>query len=400
MTTASSPILEENDRPYEPKSASRSVPAGLRRAVEEMLALADIRIDGDRPWDLRVHHGDLYRRVLAQGSLGLGESYMDGWWDCEALDQWSFKIFHSRLDQRARPNLGTLWAVLRSRFLNLQNLRRAKPAGAMPYRFGDDLFEAMLDPRMAYSCGYWAEAETLDQAQEAKLDLVCRKIGLEPGQRVLDIGCGWGSFALFAAERYGAEVVGITVSPDQAKLARQRAAEAELPVEIRLQDYRELPTGETFDHIVSIGMFEHVGFKNYRAFFELARRHLSDDGLFLLHTIGRNHSVTTLDPWVDKYVFPNCMLPSAQQIAEALEGVFVIEDWHNFSADYDRTLMAWWHNFDTAWADLEATYGERFYRMWRFYLQGCAGRFRARRNQLYQLVLSKHGVLGGWQAVR
>lgn len=398
MTTTRSPILEEYDRPYETSATRPQTPDGLRRTVEELLALADIRIDGDRPWDLRVLHPDLYRRVLAQGSLGLGESHMDGWWDCEALDEWSFRIFHSRLDQRARPNLGTLWAVLRSRLLNLQSLRRAKPAGAMPYRFGDDLFEAMLDPRMAYSCGYWAEAETLDAAQEAKLDLVCRKIGLEPGQRVLDIGCGWGSFAIFAAERYGAEVVGITVSPDQAELARQRAAG--LPVEIRLQDYRELAPDETFDHIVSIGMFEHVGFKNYRTFFEQTRRHLRDDGLFLLHTIGRNHSVTTLDPWVDKYVFPNCMLPSARQIAGALEGVFVTEDWHNFSADYDRTLMAWWHNFDTAWADLEAAYGERFYRMWRFYLQGCAGRFRARRNQLWQLVLSKHGMLGGWRSVR
>ena len=392
------PATGESLDPAVAPPTTRRAPDSLRRTVESMLALADIQVDGDRPWDLRVHHPDLYRRVLAQGSLGLGESYMDGWWDCDALDEWSFKIFHSRLDQQARPNLGTLWAVLRSRVLNLQNLRRAKPAGALPYHFGDDLFAAMLDPRMTYSCGYWAEADDLATAQEAKLELVCRKIGLEPGQRVLDIGCGWGSFAIWAAERHGAEVVGVTVSTDQAAIAREQSAD--LPVEIRLQDYREIPEDETFDHIVSIGMFEHVGFKNYRHFFEHARKHLRDDGLMLLHTIGRNHSVTTLDPWVDKYVFPNCMLPSARQIAGALEGVFVTEDWHNFSADYDRTLMAWWDNFDQAWPDLEATYGERFYRMWRFYLQGCAGRFRARRNQLWQLVLSKHGVLGGYRSPR
>lgn len=249
---------------------------------------------------------------------------------------------------------------------------------------------------MVYTCGYWKNAKDLDEAQEAKLDLVCRKIGLASGQRVLDIGCGWGSFAKFAAENYGAQVVGITVSKEQVRLAQERCAG--WPVEIRLQDYRAMR--ETFDRVISLGMFEHVGYKNYRTYFEVARRCLKEDGLFLLHTIGGNVSAKSTDPWIDKYIFPNSMIPSAAQIAKAAEGLFVMEDWHNFGADYDKTLLAWYQNVESHWLELSTRYDERFHRMWRYYLLSCAGSFRVRVNQLWQIVYSKQGVQGGYTAIR
>jgi len=309
-----------------------------------------------------------------------------------------------------KPNAPTLFALLHSRLLNRQKKSRAVRSGGLPYRFGDDLFAAMLDPRMCYSCAYFGnessqgDRDDLAKAQEQKLDLICRKVGLEAGESVLDIGCGWGSFAGFAAERYGARVLGVNVSQDQLALGRKKTAHLD-GVDLRFMDYRELARSNEverpFEHVVSIGMFEHVGVKNYRDFFQVAAECLADDGLFLLHTIGRNHSVTTLEPWIDKYVFPNCQLPSAKQIAAAVEGIFVIEDWHNFGDHYATTLEHWWRNFDAAWPDLRGErYDDRFYRMWRFYLLGCVGRFRARRNQLWHLVLSKRGVRGGYASVR
>ena len=213
---------------------------------------------------------------------------------------------------------------------------------------------------------------------------------------VLDIGCGWGEALALAAQRLGISAVGVTISNEQADHAR--AICAGLPVEIRVQDYRDVD--ERFDRVFSIGMFEHVGMKNYGTYFDVARRCTVDDGLFLLHTIGSNVSSNHTDPWIAKYIFPNSMIPSARQIADALEGKFVIEDWHNFGADYDRTLMAWRANFDAAWPMLQGRYDERFRRLWRYYLAMSAAAFRARRNQLWQLVLSPHGVRGGYDAPR
>lgn len=254
----------------------------------------------------------------------------------------------------------------------------------------------MLDKRLTYTCGYWKDAATLDEAQEAKLDLVCRKIGLKSGQHVLDIGCGWGSFAKFAAEKYGARVTGVTVSEEQVKLARELCAG--LPVEIRLQDYRDV--NEQFDHVISLGMFEHVGYKNYSTFFDIVRRCLKDEGMFLLHTIGANKSGRSTDQWIAKYIFPNSMLPSVKQIAAAAEGKFVMEDWHNFSAYYDNTLMAWNANVEAHWETLKDQYSDQFHRMWRYYLLSCAGSFRVRHSQLWQIIFSKKGVPGGYLSVR
>jgi cyclopropane-fatty-acyl-phospholipid synthase len=366
-----------------------------QRAMVELLARAGVVIDGSAPWDIQVHDPRMFRRVLAQGSLGAGESYMDGWWDCARLDEMMRRVFEARVDVEL-PSLRQVLAGLTARFLNPQAPRRAFKVGEYHYDIGDDLYLRMLDRRMIYSCGYWRVAQDLDAAQEAKLDLVCRKLGFERGMRVLDIGCGWGGAAQFAAERYGVEVTGVTVSHNQAETARERCRG--LPVRILLEDYRSLD-GQ-YDRIFSLGMFEHVGVRNYRAYFDKVRSLLNDDGLFLLHTIGCNASVSANDPWVERYIFPNSMLPSMAQITHALEGLWVMEDWHSFGVDYDRTLMAWHDNFELAWHEISAKYGERFRRMWRFWLLGSAASFRARRNQLWQIVLSPHGVNGGYREVR
>lgn len=362
--------------------------------AQALLAQADIRIGGTRPWDIRRMSAQVPQRALAQGSIGLGEAYMDGEWEANQLDAFFAQLLRAGVDRRIRP-WRLAWHALRARLLNLQTLRRARQVGEVHYDLGNEFYAAMLDQRMVYTCGYWRDADNLDAAQEAKLDLVCRKLDLQPGQRVLDIGCGWGSFARYAAERYGVHVTGVTISREQLELGRERCAG--LPVDLRLQDYREIT--ETFDHIVSLGMFEHVGRKNHHAYLEVAHRCLKEDGLFLLHTIGKNRTDSAPDPWVDKYIFPNGDLPSLQQIGAAAEGLFLVEDLHNFGADYDRTLMAWHENFERAWPAFRERYGARFRRMWRYYLLSCAGAFRARDIQLWQLVLAKdgHGMQGGYQ---
>jgi len=366
------------------------------RRAAELLATAGIAVGGSRPWDMQVHHPATFDRILTRGSLGLGESYMDGWWDCEAVDEFIARVLRARLDQRV-GRAGWIWASLKARLTNLQSEHRAWQVGQMHYDLGNDLYEAMLDSSMAYSCGYWAQATDLQAAQEAKLDLICQKLQLRPGMTLLDIGCGWGSLMLFAARYYGVQCVGLTVSKEQAQLGALKAGD--LPVRFELTDYRQFnPQGlQRFDRVASVGMFEHVGHKNYRAYFDMARRSLRDDGLFLLHTIGKNRAGWAIDPWIEKYIFPNGVLPSSSEMAFYSERDFVMEDWHNFGADYDKTLMAWHQRFEAAWPSLKARYGERFYRMWRYYLLCCAGTFRARDNQLWQAVFSPRGQSGGYR---
>lgn len=376
-------------------SLVRSNPAespSLVSTVSEWLEEADIRLNGTRPWDMRLNGPGALRQVLTRGSLGLGEAYMDGLWDCDQLDVFFHRVLMARIDEKVRP-LSLLLPALKARLFNLQTINRAFEVGRAHYDLGNDFYAAMLDRRMTYTCGYWRDARDLDAAQEAKLDLVCRKLGLKPGMRLLDIGSGWGSLLGFAAEHYGVSGVGITISREQAAWCNARFAG--LPLEFRIQDYRAL--NERFDRVASIGMFEHVGRKNHATYMGVARRCLRDDGLFLLHTIGKNRSDTAPDPWIDRYIFPNGDLPSVAQIAEAAGPHFVIEDLHNFGADYDRTLMAWHARFDKAWPAMAGDLDERFRRMWRYYLLSCAGAFRARSVQLFQLVLSPNGVAGGYR---
>ena len=367
--------------------------ADYKNTVEKILKSVDVEINGSRPWDLQIHDDRFYSRVLRGGSLALGESYMDGWWDCKTLDQLSDKLLRGQIEKKVRASSPSFFLVLlRAYLLNPQSKKRAYIVGEKHYDVGNDLFSLMLDERMNYSCGYWRNAENLDQAQINKLDLICRKMHLKPGMNVLEIGCGWGGFAKYAAENYGVSVHGVTISEQQAIFAQDSCKD--LNVSIELKDYREL-NGQ-YDSIVSVGMFEHVGYQNYKKYMEVVHRCLKEDGLFLLHTIGRNHSRHATDPWINKYIFPNGMTPSAQQISAASEGLFVVEDWHNFGQDYDATLMSWNKNFQNNFDKLKDLYDDRFKRMWEYYLLMCAGAFRSRRNQLWQLVMSKSGIKGGY----
>ncbi len=367
-----------------------------RELIEKLLSSAGITINGDKDFDLQIYDERLYDRVFRKGTLGLGEAYMDVWWDATKLDEFFYRVFYANLDKKIKWNWSVLWLTLISIIFNRQSKKCSCIVGEKHYDIGNDLFNKMLGETMAYSCGYWTEANNLQDAQRAKFDLICRKLGLQPGMHILDIGCGWGTFLKYAYENYGVSGIGVTISKEQANLAKDICKG--LPIEIRLQDYREL--NEKFDRIVSVGMIEHVGYKNYKTYMMTANNCLKDDGMFLLHTIGSDESVKATDPWIEKYIFPNSHLPSIKQIAENLEGNFIMEDWHNFGADYDKTLMAWDENFRKFWPNLKDNYGERFYRMWRFYLLSCAALFRARKAQLWQIVLSKKGVPGGWKSVR
>ncbi len=370
----------------------------LARLVEqiygERLAAADVRIGDKRPQDIQILDDRFYRASLG-GLYGLREAYVDNYWDVDSLDDLTYRLIRSEVgrvgNDGASSTLGSRWSnVLRS------TLSRRFFKVADHYDLGNDLFELMLDPRMIYSCAYWSEGMTLAEAQEAKLDLVCRKLGLRPGMRVLDIGCGWGGFARFAAERYGVSVVGITISRQQIELG-QKVCHG-LPVELRLQDYRDLSRGEQFDAVVSIGMFEHVQRRNHRTYMKVVRRAIRPDGLFLLQTIGCRVPGESGDLWINRHVFDG-MLPTPQHLATAFEGLFVLENWQNLGTNYDRTLMAWHANFQSGWEHIAATYGPRFRRFWSCYLLTCAGAFRARTTQIWQLVLSPNGVSGGWPVV-
>lgn len=361
--------------------------ATLRRTITELAEAAGIRINGPNPWDIQVKDERVYARVLRERNLGLGESYMDGWWECERLDEMAYRLLSSGLADKIRGNWRYLLRLLPAVLFNLQSKGWARVIADHHYDLGNDLFLSFLDTYNQYSCAYFEDTDDLDQAQVNKLALICGKLDLRPSDQVLDIGCGWGGFARYAAERYGCTVAGVNISGEQLRFARDFCAG--LPVRFMDCDYRSI-TG-IYDKIVSVGMFEHVGCKNYRAFMRVARKCLKDQGLFLLHTIGANVSQKTCDLWVTKYIFPNGMLPGAAHIARAAEGLFVIEDWHNLGPHYDKTLMAWHDRFRKEWHRLEGTYGPRFKRMWDYYLLSCAGAFRARRIQVWQIVMTKEG---------
>lgn len=370
----------------------------LEQWIQKVIEPTGITINGSNLWDIKVVNNDFYDRVRKDGSLGLGESYVDGWWECNKLDEFFCRLMSVDIYAKVGLSLPVLIDFIIARLFNLQTIKRAFQVGKKHYDIGNDIFSAMLGKTMAYSCGYWKDADNLDDAQEAKLDLICKKLNLQKGQLVLDIGSGWGSFALYAAKNYRVRVVGITVSKEQKKLAEELCLD--LPVEFRLQDYRQLNHAEKFDHIVSVGMFEHVGFKNYRTFFQIAKKCLKENGLFLLHTISSSKTGEDTDPWLNRYIFPNGSLPSLKQIVSNAEDLFVIEDAHNFGADYDKTLMAWHENFEKEWPRLKKKYGGRFYRMWNYYLLFCAGIFQARRAHLWQIIFSPSGVKGGYEPAR
>lgn len=367
-----------------------------KQTAEKLLKLADVEINGSRVFDIKVNDERMYDRVLRQGTLGLGEAYMDGWWDAKRVDELISRLLAADLRDKAKvsPKMAVNFAA--GYVMNRQSVKRARRNAAHHYNIGNDLYERMLDKRMIYSCAYWKDAKTLDEAQTAKLDLICRKLHLKKDMKLLDIGCGWGGFAEYAATKYGVEVTGISPAAEQVKLAKKRTKG--LSVKILQKDYRYV-TG-SFDRIVSIGMLEHVGPKNYQTFFDKCYKLLKNDGMMLHHFIGSNRSVRATEPWVDKYIFPGGVLPSITQIANAVEKKFIIEDIHNFGPYYDRTLMAWYDNFKKHYSEISDHYDERFYRMWTYYLLSCAGAFRARHLQLWQVVMRKIETSEVYEAAR
>jgi cyclopropane-fatty-acyl-phospholipid synthase len=373
-------------------SAARHLLSALddRRAAElmrELLGRAGVTVGGDAPWDVQIHDERVYPRVLRDGTMAVGEAYVEGWWDSPALDQMLERVIRARVDLELRDSWVLLAHAVRARLFNRQ-ATRAFEVGERHYDVGNDLYEVMLGRRMMYTCAYWKDVDTLDAAQDAKLDLVCRKIGLRRGMRVLDLGCGWGGFSAFAAENYGVSAVGYTVSREQVAWINEHYAG--LPIEIRHDDYRNA-TG-SYDAVVSIGLMEHVGPKNHRAYMEQAARCLTPGGVAFIHTIGGSRARTQIDPWFEKYIFPNAVIPTLGQLATAMEEVLVPEDVQNIGPHYDRTLMAWWTNFDAAWPKLRDRYGDRFYRMWKYYLLASAAEFRARHHNLYQIVATAVGT--------
>ena len=358
--------------------------------VADLCAEADVKIGGDRPWDIHINNERTFARVIGDGSLGFGETYMDEWWDCEAMDDMLSRLLSVEADIRIlrHLNFANLLFILQSTFTNMQSVRRAYQVGEQHYDIGNDVFAAMLDPRMIYSCGYWEYANSLAKAQEDKLHMICQKLELTSGEHLLDIGCGWGGLAAFAAENYGVEVTGITISREQKAIAEQKCAN--LPVDIQLTDYRSLvDTYErAFDKIVSVGMFEHVGPKNYTAYFDVVKQLLKPEGLFLLHTIGKLPPETRTNRWINKYIFPNGHIPTTTELVKHLGNHLRIEDWHNFGHDYDLTLQAWRKNFNGAWPFLAEKYGQRFGRMMQFYLAASMAYFRAGNGALWQLVMT------------
>jgi cyclopropane-fatty-acyl-phospholipid synthase len=341
------------------------------------------------------------------GLYELGESYMRGAWESSDLFQLLYHLFTG--DRRIPVTLKKfsprlLASLIKDRVMNLQVGKRAFEVGERHYDLGNDLFSRMLDKSsMSYTCGYWRNAHDLDEAQVHKIDLLCKKLKLEPGMRVLDIGCGWANFAYHAAKNYGVSVVGLTVSKEQAALGRARCEG--LPVEILIQDYQTF--SGSFDRVVSIEMIEAVGRKNIPTFFSMVERCLKEKGLFALQVISAEtfslRSNAALDQfimWLQYRIFPNGWIPSFPSIIDPARGHLVVEDLHNFSADYATTLRAWASNFEGAWPSLREKYGEEFRRMWLYYLKGCEALFTARMVQLYQVVYSKGGIAGGYEAVR
>ena len=359
-----------------------------RKVVEQLLAETGIKINGPDLWDIQVRDDRFYTRVLKDKSLGLGESYMEGWWDCARIDECICRLLKGNLEEKVGGNLRALLSYLFARSFNLQSPSRSDTIARRHYNLDNDLFLSFLDPHNQYSCAYFQETDDLAQAQQKKLDLICRKIDLQPRDHVLDIGCGWGGFARYAAEHYGCTVTAVNISEEQIRFARESCEN--LPVKILCEDYRRIRG--IFDKIVSIGMFEHVGQKNYRTFMNVAYRCLKERGIFLLHTIGSNTSRVNCESWINRYIFPNGMLPTIAQIGRAVEDLFVIEDIHNLAPHYEKTLLAWNDRFQKAWPRFAGKFDRTFKRMWEYYLLCCAGAFRARDIQVWQIVMTKPGA--------
>lgn len=368
---------------------------------QNLLTGTDVNIvrptDEARPWDIVIRSSDFYTRILRDGVTGAAEGYVAGDWDCSDIADLTDRIYRANIAERLGTNKGFALRLAAQHIVSRFDRSAADEVAKRHYDLPPLLFERMLGERQVYSCGYWPEeVETLDQAQEAKLALIAQKLQVEPGMRVLDIGGGAGGLAGFLAAHYGVKVVNTGVSREQIDLANRKYAD--LDVENRFQDYREINDGP-YDRIVSVGMFEHVGKKprNYKKFMGVVQRNLAEDGIFLLHTIGTHVSkAATSTRWVDENIFPNSRIPTYEQIARAVGDRFVVHHEENIGPHYDPTLLAWNDNFEQHWEEIQShphfkENPEAFRRMWRLYLLGSAGMFRAGRLQVWQFIMTRPG---------
>lgn len=367
----------------------------FKRIVTNTLARADVAVNGDRPWDVRVNDERFYRRAI-RGSLGLGESYIDGDWDVEELDELFRHLLAAATHTGALSRINRFYHDLRSRLRNLQSRKRSQAVAEEHYNLDHRMYEQFLGPWNQYTCCFFTDTDDLRQAEINKLEMICNKLEINENDRVLDIGCGWGGFAKYAARYRGCEITGVTISTEQAGFAREHTAG--LPVDIVLADYRDLPASldTKFDKILICGMIEHVGYKNYQTLMRVVYQLLDDDGLFLLHTIGNSEDTTIVDPWIEKYIFRNSMAPSMAQLAKSIQGLFSAHDWENYGHFYSSTLSAWQARFEKNWEKIKALTGkqafdEKFRRMWNYYLLSSKAAFDLEQLLLWQIVMSKMG---------
>jgi len=367
-----------------------------KKIVTNLFSQAGIKLDGSNPWDIQLNNDRFYTSTL-RGSLGFGESYMKGDWDVDSMDALFRRIIRMNITESPLVLFNRLFLDIKSRLTNLQTRIGSLAIAETHYDLDHRLYELFLGPYNQYTCCFFNKAKTLEEAEVEKLEMICDKLDLREGDRVLDIGCGWGGFAKYAAETRGCRVTGISISKEQ--IAYSRRYTEGLPVDIINCDYRDLPEridASYFDKAVIIGMIEHVGYKNYRKLVNIVHRLIKDDGMFLLHTIGNSRRTTIVDPWIEKYIFRNSMAPAMSQLANAFEGLFVVQDWENYGHYYAPTLAAWQHNFETNWRQIEAIetehrFDEKFRRMFNYYFLSCKAGFETDHINLWHIVMSKEG---------
>ncbi len=343
----------------------------------------------DVEWAL--HKTDTLRRIATDPTLMLGETYMDGEWDITKGSILSLlEILLSNLPHQLIGQRGFFFKHLQKLIRRGNTIMRSYRNVAHHYDLDEWLFRRFLDPDMHYSCAYFYEPDiSLQEAQRAKCQHIMTKLLLQPRQRVLDIGCGWGGLALYLAEHAGVEVTGLTLSREQLRVAEQRVKEHGLQgrVKFHLQDYREHQG--SYDRIVSVGMFEHVGRTHYPEYFEQVRRLLHPDGVALLHTIGHSGAPVETNPWIAKYIFPGGYNPSLSEVSSAFEKSGLINcDVEVWRLHYAETLAAWHKNFQAHRADVAQRLGERFCRMWEYYLTTCEASFRWYNVVVFQIQLA------------
>ena len=359
-------------------------------------ARGEVRVFGDgsgKPVAIRFNDAKAQRAFLLDPHLAFAEAYMDRHVEIEAGSIYDvLSLFSKNLGRGDFP----YWMRLADSFRRRTRLARqandpskSKQNVSRHYDLPGSLYELFLDEDRQYSCAYFEKGtETLEEAQLAKKRHIASKLCLKPGHRVLDIGCGWGGLSLHLAKENGAKVLGITLSDEQERYACARAAKTGADVSFRLLDYRLVD--ETFDRIVSVGMFEHVGLPNYLTFFEKVNACLKSDGIALLHTIGRLSGPGFTNPFIAKYIFPGGYAPALSEIAPAIEkSGLLITDIEVLRLHYADTLAAWRRNFESAWEKVASMMSERFCRMWEYYLAGCEVSFRYQNLAIFQIQLAK-----------